>query len=111
MDKKQKTWWDVAVLSFTFLGMCACGEDPDALVVAQVGSRQVTQVQLRTSVDALPDGYRSELQGQEARRHYLQSLVDENLMWLEIESRGLDTAAVMLLPLKMKVRKQLVYNS
>ena len=108
MDKKQKPWQAVAVLSFIFFGICACGEDPDALVVAQVGSRQVTQVQLRNAVDALPDGYRSELQSQEARRHYLQSLVDENLMWMEIESRGLDTAAVMLLPLKKKVRKQLV---
>tara|TARA_B100000029_G_scaffold57612_1_gene52064 strand:- start:65 stop:1732 length:1668 start_codon:yes stop_codon:yes gene_type:complete len=108
MDNKHKPGWYIAVLSLVFFGLWACGEDPGALIVAQVGSRQVTQGQLRTAVDALPDGFRSELRGQEARRHYLQSLVDENLMWLEIESRGLDTATVMLLPFKKKVRKQLV---
>jgi parvulin-like peptidyl-prolyl isomerase len=106
--KRIRGQWAALILSLAFLGLWACGEDPDKLVIAQVGAHQVTQEELRRFVDGLPDGHRNRYQGKEARRNYLQSLIDEEFMWLEIKDRGLDTSLAALLPVKKTVRNQLV---
>jgi peptidyl-prolyl cis-trans isomerase C len=67
-----------------------CGSPEDGLV-AEVGSHQITVRSLRTYVEELPDGLRPGTTGDEARRHYLQSLIDGRLLLMEARDLDLDT--------------------
>ena len=70
-------------------GLMGCG--PSDPVVAEIAEKTITADQLRTFVEKLPGGLKSPYEGDAARRHYLQSLVDRQLMLLEGHRRGLDT--------------------
>ena len=92
------------------LGTWACGEVPDAAVVAQVGSVQITKDELKSFVTALPPGLRSKnKKGEDARRDYLQSVIDRELMFMEARNRGLDTARVLVEALEDKVLERILY--
>ncbi len=72
---------------FAFSG---CGEPPDA-IVADVGEEVIRASSLLDLVAALLPGQRTDKTGDEARRHYLQILVDGRLLILEARNRGIDT--------------------
>ena len=72
------------------LAVTGCGHDGGDAVVARVGERQILKQELRRFVMTLPPGLRTSKRGQEARRDYLQTLIDRELMLLEAEDRGLD---------------------
>ena len=77
-------------LTLSVLALSGCGEPPDA-IVAEVGEDAVRTSSLLDLVSALPPGQRTEKTGDEARRHYLQILVDGRLLILEARNRGIDT--------------------
>ena len=93
--------YSLGCILLILLGTWGCETDP---VVARVGSLQITQKDLRDFVTNLSPGLRSDKQGQEARKDYLQSAIDRELMWLEVRARGLDTATVVLGPLEREFR-------
>ena len=88
-----------------------CGEEPGALVVAEVGSTRITQTDLRAFVENLPPNLRSEKQGQEAREDYLQTVIDRELMLQEAQIRGLDTAVVRAREDRLRTRVLAVYRA
>ena len=66
-----------------------CGEPPDS-IVAKVGDHEIRASSLRKLFgDLSPEA--TDKTGDEARRHYLQILVDGRLLLLEARSRGIDT--------------------
>ena len=81
------------LLCLAALGLAGCGDsDP---VVAEVAGARITATELRAFVEQLPDGLKSPHEGDAARQHYLQSLVDRRLMLLEARARGLDTTGAV----------------
>ncbi len=66
--------------------LSGCGEG-DA--VARVDDEPITAADLREFVDNLPSGLKSPDRGADARRQYLQSLIDRRLLLIEARSRGL----------------------
>ena len=100
-----------AILAFLCSG--GCGEDSEDLVVATVGSASITQSELRSFVETLPPAFRSKKLGQDARKDYLQTLLDRELMLLEGYSRGLDSARVVVTSVreKMQTRLQMLYRA
>ena len=77
-------------LTLSVLALSGCGEPPDA-IVAEVGEDAVRASSLLDLMSTLPPGQRTEKTGDEARRHYLQILVDGRLLILEARDRGIDT--------------------
>ena len=77
-------------LTLSVLALSGCGEPPDA-IVAEVGEDAIRTSSLRDLVSTLPPGQRTDKTGDEARRHYLQILVDGRLLVLEARNRGIDT--------------------
>lgn len=78
------------------IGLCLCWlaigcGAPEEKMVAEVGSHRITVGSLRTYVEELPDGLRPKMTGDEARRHYLQSLIDGRLLLMEARDLDLDT--------------------
>ena len=67
-----------------------CGS-PQEASVAEVGSHRITVSALLTYVEELPEGLRPQKTGDEARQHYLQSLIDGRLLLLEARGLCLDT--------------------
>lgn len=67
-----------------------CGEKPDA-VVARVGPHPISAAALHAFVEKLPQGLRLQERGDDARRRYLQDLIDRQLLLMEARKRGLDT--------------------
>lgn len=86
----------------------ACQQATDREVVAQVGEVQLTAAQVRQLVLALPPGLRSAAQGQEARRDYLQTLIDRELMLATARARGLDRDPELLAQFEARRRDRLV---
>ena len=80
-----------AVLIVAVLLHSGCSETGDETVVAEVGPYAIDAGLVRTFVEELPQGLRTRKTGDEARKHYLQSLVDRRLLLLEAKARGLDT--------------------
>ena len=78
----------VGILSFAlWFGGCATEDKP----VATVGKRAISAEQLQAFVGRLPDGLKSKEGGDAARRGYLQSLIDRQLLLTEAETHGMDT--------------------
>ena len=78
---------------FTLMGLFllnACGQGQGDKIVAMVGEEQITAVELRHFVHRLLPDLRSGKKGQEARKDYLQTLIDRELMILEAYGRALD---------------------
>ena len=73
-----------------WLLVVSCGQ-PDREVVAEVGSYRIESGALRSLVADLLPGQRTDATGDEARRHYLQVLVDGRLMLLEAEHQDLES--------------------
>ena len=73
-----------------FLALIGCSEPPDT-IVAEVGEYPITASSARNFVAGLQPTDRTTLAGDEARRHYLQILVDGRLLVLEGRNRGIDT--------------------
>ena len=94
----------------TFLVVLAgsgCGESGPA-VVARVAERPIDEEALRRFVMTLPPGLRTSKQGQEARRDYLQTLIDRELMLLEAEARRLDEDPQLQRRLRRKVEDRIL---
>jgi peptidyl-prolyl cis-trans isomerase C len=72
------------------IALSGCGEPRDA-IVAEVGEYAIRASSLRNLVAAVLPGQRTDKAGDEARRHYLQILVDGRLLILEARNRGIDT--------------------
>ena len=72
------------------LALSGCGEPPDS-TVAMVGDYPIKATSLRSLVGDLTPGQKTDKTGDEARRHYLQILVDGRLLLLEARNRGIDT--------------------
>ena len=84
-----------------------CGESGPA-VVARVAERSIDEEALRRFVMTLPPGLRTSRQGQEARRDYLQTLIDRELMLLEAEARGLREDPQLQRRLRRKVENRIL---
>ena len=72
------------------LASSGCGEPPDR-TVAEVGEYLIKGSSLRALVADLLPGQKTDATGDEARRHYLQILVDGRLLLLEARNLGIDT--------------------
>ena len=79
-----------AVASLLWLACVGCGRTADDDVVARVGTAQITVQDLVEFNAEMPAVLRSEEEGVEEWRDYLQSLVDLELLLLEARERGLD---------------------
>ena len=77
-------------LSLSVLALSGCGRPPDA-VVAEVGEHPIMASSVRDVVADLLPGERTDKTGDEARRRYLQILIDGRLLVLEARNRGIDT--------------------
>lgn len=75
-----------------FAAGCGDGENP---TVAEVNSHQIKAASLRAFVEELAPGLRTQKKGDDARRHYLQSMIDRRLLLMEAESLGLDTTSAV----------------
>ena len=84
-----------------------CGESGPA-VVARVAERPIDEEALRRFVMTLPPGLRTSKQGQEARRDYLQTLIDRELMLLEAEARRLPEDPKLQRRLRRKVEDRIL---
>ena len=84
-----------------------CGESGPA-VVARVAERPIDEESLRRFVMTLPPGLRTSKQGQEARRDYLQTLIDRELMLLEAEARRLQEDPKLQRRLRRKVEDRIL---
>lgn len=85
----------------------ACGQQDNKELVALVGKEPITAEQLRRfALDVLP-GLRPAKQGQEARRDYLQTLIDRQLMLQEARALGLEREPAMSARYEIKRRQYL----
>ena len=76
------------------LALSGCGEPAD-ITVAEVGDYPIKATSLRSLVGDLLPGQKTDKTGDEARRHYLQILVDGRLLLLEAQHRGIDTTSAV----------------
>ena len=93
-------------LSALILLLAGCGEERD--IVARVGEVEISQVDFTTFVAQLAPGLRSSKEGVAADREHLQSMIDEELMFIEASERGVDTSAAVVHKLRELVRQRLV---
>ena len=85
-------WWMVYLGAISLIA--GCGQTPDS-AVAQVGPHSISVAALRAFVEDLPEGLRVDERGDDARKRYLQDLVDSRLLLIEARARGLDTTEVV----------------
>ena len=95
----------VCVLALLLMG---CGEDETGTIVARVGEVEIGQAAFAAFVEHLPPGLRSSKEGREADREHLQSMIDEELMFAEARSLGIDTSLAVAHQLREMVRQRLV---
>ena len=98
-------------LSSRFWGLLAlllagCGEDE--AIVARVGEVEIEQAEFAAFVEHLPPGLRSPKEGRAADREHLQSMIDEELMFVEARALGIDTSSAVAHQLREMVRQRLV---
>ena len=88
----------------------ACMEAPQEKVeaVAQVGEEVISRTELEEFAAALLPGLRSKKGGQEARRDYVRTLIDEKLLVLEARAQGLDTTGSFTTGLEQSYRAHVV---
>lgn len=97
------------LLALAFLWLWeAVGCGPQEEVVARVGERAITAGELRQFKAETPELFRSEKQGIEATREYLQTLIDMELMLREARGQALDRDAEFLRRWEEERRKKLV---
>ena len=88
-----------------WLLVMSCGQ-PDKDTVAEVGRYRIEAGALRSLVAGLLPGQRTGAAGDEARRHYLQVMVDGRLMLLEAESQALESLEEVQAEIREAVDKQ-----
>ncbi len=93
-------------LSALIFLLAGCGEERD--IVARVGEVEISKVDFTTFVAQLAPGLRSSKEGVAADREHLQSMIDEELMFIEASERGVDTSAAVVHKLRELVRQRLV---
>ena len=99
-----------------FLGLglffSACGSDPEpgVDVVAQVADQVITTQALQQFQLDVPALLRSEKEGVEGLRDYLDSMIDMELMLLEARERGLDQGADFERQLQREWRQKLSFE-
>ena len=105
----QRAGMTAAGLAALLVGLTGtgCGESGPA-VVARVAERPIDEEALRRFVMTLPPGLRTSKQGQEARRDYLQTLIDRELMLLEAETRRLHEDPRLRRRLRRKVEERIL---
>ena len=86
----------------------ACGKQEGEEIVAMVGQKAIHAEELRRFVLNLLPGLYTHKQGQEARKDYLQSLIDQELLLLEARNRGLEQDSQLVEKLSNKQRKYIV---
>ncbi|MCY3759882.1 MAG: peptidyl-prolyl cis-trans isomerase [Gemmatimonadetes bacterium] len=93
------------LVGIVWLQVMSCGH-PDRDVVAEVGRYRIEAGALRSLVADLLPGQRPDAAGDEARRHYLQVMVDGRLMLLEAENRALESLEEVQAEIREAVDKQ-----
>ncbi|MCY4604370.1 MAG: peptidyl-prolyl cis-trans isomerase [Gemmatimonadetes bacterium] len=88
--------------------LMGCGEDGTGSIVARVGEVEIEQAEFEAFVERLPPGLRSPKEGRAADREHLQSMIDEELMFAEARSLGIDTSTAVAHQLREMVRQRLV---
>ena len=92
-------------LCLSVLALSGCGQPPDA-IVAEVGEYAIRASSVRgVTADLLP-GERTEKTGDEARRHYLQILIDGRLLVLEAHTQGIDTTQAVAKAVRKAVNER-----
>ena len=86
--------------------LAGCGEDE--AIVARVGEVEIEQAEFAAFVEHLPPGLRSPKEGRAADREHLQSMIDEELMFVEARALGIDTSLAVEHQLREMVRQRLV---
>ena len=86
--------------------LAGCGED--GAIVARVGEVEIEQAEFAAFVERLPPGLRSPKEGRAADREHLQSMIDEELMFVEARALGIDTSSAVAHQLREMVRQRLV---
>ncbi len=94
-------FWSALVLL-----LVGCSEDET--IVARVGEVEIEQAEFAAFVERLPPGLRSPKEGRAADREHLQSMIDEELMFVEARARGIDTSLAVAHQLREMVRQRLV---
>ena len=79
---------------FVLLLTVGCGTS-DKHIVAEVGHHTISEETLRAFANDQPAIAQEAPSPDEARRQYLQALIDRRLLLLEAETRGLDTTATV----------------
>lgn len=86
MKEHMKYLW-ITCLSALING-CGSSQDPP---VAEIGPHQITAGSLRAFVAEWPESLPNQKTGDDARRHYLQIMIDARLLLMEARALGLDT--------------------
>jgi len=94
--------WAAALL------LAACARTPEDPVVARVGDQAITRKEVEEFAASLLPGLRSAKSGQQARRDYLQTLIDEKLLVRQARDQGLDTARALVADLERACRQKAV---
>ena len=103
--------WPLAlVLWVFFLGACSSAPEPEGEVVAQVADQAITAAALQQFQADTPALLRSEKEGVEGLRDYLDSMIDMELMLLEARQRGLDKGAGFERQMQREWRKKLAFE-
>ena len=92
-------------VGIVWLPVMSCGH-PDKDVVAEVGKYRIEAGALRSLVADLLPGQRTDATGNEARRHYLQVMVDGRLMLLEAENQDLGSLEAVQAEIREAVDQQ-----
>lgn len=87
LRNSHKTRWAILVSALALSLACS---RPDAPAVARVGDVPITAAQLRRFAENVLPGLRPDLTGQAARRDYLQTLIDRQLMLRQARETGMD---------------------
>ena len=93
-----------------FFGACGSDPEPGVDVVAQVADQVITAQALQQFQLDVPALLRSEKEGIEGLRDYLDSMIDMELMLLEARERGLDQGADFERQLQREWRQKLSFE-
>ena len=93
-----------------FFSACGSGPEPGVDVVAQVADQVITAQALQQFQLDVPALLRSEKEGVEGLRDYLDSMIDMELMLLEARERGLDQGADFERQLQREWRQKLSFE-
>ena len=95
-------------LGWMLLGCAAQEQAPANPVVAQVGDEPIYKQDVEKLIASLGPGLRSKERGDAARRDYLQSLIDQKLLVLAAQARGLDKTEMFDEQLAARFREKVI---